>query len=260
MLVHPKLVVKKQRQGEAAEYEPQDKPVRVLKPETAITMRQLMEGVVLHGTGKSARVNGYTVGGKTGTAQIYDFAGRSYTHKYNGSFMGFAPLPNPALAIVVTLNGTSGTAGYGGQIAAPVFREIATAALRILDVPKDLPEDLPPSEDDGPTDFYDLSIAGLDPAAGPEFLSSVPQPLVQGPPMLPPGNNQDQRPFFRPANQLIGPKVPNFEGMTMRDVLQEASARGVQVDVVGRGIARAQMPPPGVVLAQGERVRVVFGR
>jgi len=48
--------------------------------------------------------------------------------------------------------------------------------------------------------------------------------------------------------------------MTMRDVLQEASARGVQVDVVGRGIARAQMPPPGVVVAQGERVRVVFGR
>ncbi len=83
-------------------------PVRVIRPETAITMRQMMEGVVLHGTGTRARLAGYTVGGKTGSAQIFDFATRHYTHTYNGSFMGFAPVTNPAIVVVVTLNGTHG--------------------------------------------------------------------------------------------------------------------------------------------------------
>jgi cell division protein FtsI (penicillin-binding protein 3) len=57
-----------------------------LKPETAITMRQMMEGVVLRGTGRlHARLEGYTSGGKTGTAQIFDFATHHYTHNYNAS-------------------------------------------------------------------------------------------------------------------------------------------------------------------------------
>jgi cell division protein FtsI (penicillin-binding protein 3) len=256
LLVRPKLVLKRQRSGEQPESEPDVPPKRILKPETAITMRQLMEGVVLHGTGKAARLRGYTSAGKTGTAQIYDFAGRAYTHKYNGSFMGFAPVKDPSIAMVVTLNGTNGTSGYGGTVAAPVFREIASAALRLLDVPKDLPEDLPPPTDAGPDDTYDLSIAGLDPNEGPELFSSVP-PLVQGPPML---AGPDQRTFLPASSQLVGPKVPSFTGMTMRDVMEEATARGMQVEMAGRGIARAQFPAAGVILPQGERVRIVFGR
>ena len=57
--------------------------------------------------------------------------------------MGFAPLTNPAIVVVVTLNGTHGTAGFGGLAAAPVFQVVATEALRVLDVPKDLPEQAP---------------------------------------------------------------------------------------------------------------------
>src|SRR6185436_14582121 len=128
-LVKPRLVLKRQHLGQPVEVEEDAKPLRIIKPETAITMRQLMEGVVLHGTGKGARLKGYTSGGKTGTAQIFDFEHHVYTHKYNGSFMGFAPVQNPAIVIVVTLNGTIGSSGYGGAVAAPVFREIATAAL-----------------------------------------------------------------------------------------------------------------------------------
>jgi len=256
MLIRPKLILRRQRAGEPAEPEPDTPPKRILKPETAITMRQMMEGVVLHGTGRAARLRGYTVGGKTGTAQIYDFAGHTYSHKYNGSFMGFAPLQNPAIAMVVTLNGTNGTSGYGGAVAAPVFHEIATAALRFLDVPRDLPDDLPVEKDDGPNDTYDLSIAGLDPSDGSELVSSVP-PLVQGPPMM---AGPDQRSFLQASNQLVGPKVPDFTGMTMREVVQEAAARGLQLEMVGRGIARAQLPQPGSMLPRGEKVRVAFGR
>jgi cell division protein FtsI (penicillin-binding protein 3) len=256
LMIKPKLVIKKQRTGEPAEVEPEQRPVRVLRPQTAITMRQMMEGVVLHGTGKGrANLKGYTSGGKTGTAQIYDFATRTYTHHYNGSFLGFAPVANPAVVIIVTLNGTSGGSGYGGQVAAPVFREVATAALRILDVPKDLPEDVPPVEDEQ-TDTDDLSIAGLDPEAGPELESSVPTMLVQGPPAL------DQHFFATVAGTTVssGPRVPDFSGKTMRDALEVASSTGLQIEVLGRGIARAQQPPPGAILPRGEKVRVQFTR
>src|SRR5205807_1246014 len=121
---------------------PGDTPVRILRPETAITMRQMMEGVVLRGTGRGhANLKGYTSGGKTGSAQIYDVKGHVYTHNYNASFLGFAPVANPQIVIAVTLNHTTGgSAGYGGPVAAPVFRAVAMDALRMLDVPKDLPE------------------------------------------------------------------------------------------------------------------------
>ena len=137
MLVKPRLVLKR---GDRVE--PVPAPVRVLKPENAITMRQMMEGVVLVGTGSRARLAGYSSGGKTGSAQIYDYASKHYTHTYNGSYMGFAPMTNPQVVVVVTLNGTHGEAGFGGQAAAPVFKIVAGEALRVFDVPKDLPENV----------------------------------------------------------------------------------------------------------------------
>src|ERR1700738_5106376 len=112
-------------------------------------MRRMMEGVVIkpNGTGhKYAQIPGYTSAGKTGTAQIYDVKSHVYTHLYNASFMGFAPVTNPAIVVVVTVNGASGMAGYGGPSAGPVFREVAAAALRLLNIPKDLPDDEPSPE------------------------------------------------------------------------------------------------------------------
>ncbi len=141
MLIKPRLVVSRQKQGQSAETFPPDTPKRIMHPETAIKMRQMMEGVVLHGTGKQAALAGYTSGGKTGSAQVFDLRAHVYTHTYNASFLGFAPVVNPQIVVAVTLNGTThGSAGFGGAVAAPVFREVATTALRIFDVPKDLPD------------------------------------------------------------------------------------------------------------------------
>ena len=118
-------------------------PHRILKPETAITMRQDdgRRGAVWHRQ-RIRQLKGYSSAGKTGSAQIFDYATGHYTHSYNASFMGFAPVTNPAIVVVVTVNGThGGSAGYGGPVvAAPVFREVATEALRVLDVPRDLPD------------------------------------------------------------------------------------------------------------------------
>ena len=87
-----------------------------------------------------AKIQGYSTGGKTGSAQIFDTAIHHYSHNYNGSFMGFAPVTNPRVVVVVTVNGTHGEAGFGGPTAGPVFRAVATEALRLLDVPHDLPD------------------------------------------------------------------------------------------------------------------------
>jgi cell division protein FtsI (penicillin-binding protein 3) len=238
LLVKPRLVLKKGNQAE-----PVDQPVRVLKPETAITMRQMMEGVVLPGgTGIRARLEGYTSGGKTGSAQIYDPAAKRYTHTYNGSFMGFAPLTNPAMVAVVTLNGTHGTAGFGGQASAPVFHAVVTEALRVLDVPKDLPDrDLPPAPAASKREPSDLAIADIG-SGQPNILED--------------SDDEDQPAPAQPA----GPTVPNFRGMTMRAVLAEAVAKGLTVLPDGSGVAQVQYPPPGSPLHQGERIRVQFVR
>src|SRR6185312_7657500 len=136
LLVKPRLVLKR-----GGKTEPVEAPVRILKPENAILMRQMMEGVVLHGTGRlHARLNGYTSAGKTGTAQIYDLQTHHYSHNYNASFVGFAPVTNPALVVLVTVHNTSGENGQGADAAAPVFTNIMTEALRMLDVPRDIPE------------------------------------------------------------------------------------------------------------------------
>jgi cell division protein FtsI (penicillin-binding protein 3) len=101
-------------------------------------MRQMMEGVVLRGTGRGlANLKGYTSGGKTGSAQIYDAKAHIYTHNYNASFLGFAPVANPQIVIAVTLNHTtSGGDGYGGPVARRFSAEVAMMRLRMLDVPE----------------------------------------------------------------------------------------------------------------------------
>jgi cell division protein FtsI (penicillin-binding protein 3) len=245
---------------------PMAQPVRVLRPETAITMRGMMEGVVLkpYGTGhKYARLLGYTSAGKTGTAQIYDYKLRQYTHMYNASFMGFAPVTNPRIVIVVTINGTEGTAGYGGPTSAPVFREVAAAGLRVMDVPKDLPEMLP-SEGGDEADENDVAIAGVG--------SSIPPPLVQASdavatddrPVVSANNALDQRGLLARngdfQQDLAGPLVPDFQGKSVRGVIQQAAALGIPVEFTGSGVARAQAPGPGVILPSGSWVRVQFGR
>jgi cell division protein FtsI (penicillin-binding protein 3) len=268
MLVRPRLVMARQKPGEPLETFQPAIPQRVIRPETAIQMRRMMEGVVLEGTGKGyANLKGYTSGGKTGSAQIYDKDVHAYTHHYNASFLGFAPVANPRVVIAVTLEGTSGgPAGYGGPVAAPVFREVAVNALRIMDVPKDLPEAEPSRISSTPADVDDLSIAGLgDPPAGQRSVSSVtPPPVRGGTPVSAGESSPDRRPFLtaqvRDSAIDSGPKTPDFRGMTVRAVLEESAARGVEVERVGSGLARSQNPPPGTVLPPHTPVRVEFAK
>jgi stage V sporulation protein D (sporulation-specific penicillin-binding protein) len=118
---------------------PERKPRRVMSPENALTLRRDMETVVTQGTGKSAKIAGYSVAGKTGTAQIAK-NGR-YGHGYVASFAGFLPVEKPRLAILVSVwHPRRGQ--YGGVVSAPVFREIARQSVAYLKIPPDAPFDL----------------------------------------------------------------------------------------------------------------------
>ena len=120
-----------------------DSSRRVIRPETAAMMRKMLEDVVLEGTGKLARLDGYTVAGKTGTAQKIDPAtGRYSKHDFIASFVGCAPVNSPALTVLVVLDSPVGV-HFGGDVAAPVFREVAQQALSYLHVPPDIPVEPP---------------------------------------------------------------------------------------------------------------------
>ena len=260
MLVRPRIILKR---GDKAE--PVEAPVRILKPDTVMKMRIMMEGVVLRGTARqTARLDGYTSAGKTGTAQIFE--NRHYTHLYNASFMGFTPVTNPRLVILVTLNGTEGNSGMGGAAAAPVFKEIAIEALRMLDVRKDIPEDeiaaARKAKNDTRPIFEEPSIADL---AGSSIMaedSSLRELLAeQTAPVQPVAVSVlDEGIPPAPVQRPNGPVVPDFRGKSMRDVVELASADGIQVSLEGSGVARAQLPRPGMPLRRGERIRVVFTR
>ncbi len=97
----------------------------------------MMEGVTLHGTARKAQLDGYTAAGKTGTAQKIDPKTRAYSAtKFIGSFVGFAPVSNPAVVIIVVIDEPLGSY-HGGDVAAPVFREIAEQILPELNVTPD---------------------------------------------------------------------------------------------------------------------------
>ncbi|MFZ0796756.1 MAG: penicillin-binding protein [Terriglobales bacterium] len=111
---------------------------RVISPLTAAEMKQMLQGVVLHGTGRKALLEGYTSAGKTGTAQKFDPAIGKYSHtKYYASFAGFAPINDPQIAVVVVLDSAVGL-HQGGQVSAPVFQRITQQVLEYLHVPHDV--------------------------------------------------------------------------------------------------------------------------
>src|SRR5438105_2441082 len=111
---------------------------RIISSLTAAQMRQMMQGVVLHGTGTKAKLIGYSSAGKTGTAQKVDPATHAYSHtKYVATFAGFAPINSPAVTIAVVLDSAVGL-HQGGQVSAPVFTRIAQQVLEYLHTPHDV--------------------------------------------------------------------------------------------------------------------------
>jgi cell division protein FtsI/penicillin-binding protein 2 len=130
-IVRPRIV--KQiidRKGQVVKDFPVKVRNRVISTETVLKMRSVLKGVVDSGTGKKAKLEDDSAGGKTGTAQKVE-QGTYSSSKYIGSFIGFAPIEKPVLAVVVCVDEPH-PVYYGGDVAAPVFRNVVNDSLRYL--------------------------------------------------------------------------------------------------------------------------------
>jgi len=163
---------------------------RVLSTLTAAQMRKMMEGVVLYGTGKQAQLNGYSSGGKTGTAQKIDPATHTYSKTMHvASFAGIAPVNDPVIAVAVVMDNPKG-AYYGASVSAPVFAEVAQQVLEYLGVahdidlrpPKPSKADKPVTEDDGGEDAANIEALY---AAANDLPSDDPLRAASGPAATP---------------------------------------------------------------------------
>jgi len=256
-LIHPHLVAWKQAPGGPKEVTKYPVPVQVLKPETVMTMRMMMRRVITEpgGTGHHLHVVGYTIAGKTGTAQIYDFTHRVYTHRYNASFLGFAPMENPSIVVVVTITGTSGEAGYGAWAAGPVFVKTMSDALARMGVPRDVPEEV---EELAEKDKDQEKAAPKDQSADDVSLSELSTPLTPEERKEALGDADADGAVADVSHDPDAPKAPDFVGKTVKEVMEKAAENGVEVDMYGEGVARAQSPSADAFLVPGEHVRVRF--
>jgi membrane peptidoglycan carboxypeptidase len=126
---------------------------RTIKADTAAELTTIMEGVVERGTGKPARIDGYTIAGKTGTAAKL-INGEYSKQKYFSSFIGFMPSRKPAIAVIVMVDAPSAGPYFGGLVAAPIFKRIGEIAVRHLAIPRSIdpetpvvmPRNIPPSQ------------------------------------------------------------------------------------------------------------------
>ena len=126
-------------------------PQQATDARTAAAVRGMMEDVMIEGTGKHSQLDGYTSGGKSGTAQQIDPAtGRYSATRYNASFVGFAPVNNPAVTILAVLDSPVGP-HHGGQVGGPIFKRVAEQVLAYLGVAHDvpLPSDVETAKNEG---------------------------------------------------------------------------------------------------------------
>jgi cell division protein FtsI (penicillin-binding protein 3) len=198
---------------------------RVISVDTARKVTTMMEAVTqTGGTGTSAAVEGYSVAGKTGTAQKVDPVTKRYSSKRTGSFIGFVPASNPRLTILVVVDEPK-KSPYGGIVAAPAFGAIARQALSYLRIP--------PEKND----------------------RKAPAPIQQ---QAMPAPTEDEAAEGEIVNSDDGEQMPNMRGMSIRQVMQLMEKRRLNIRLIGSGRAIEQQPAAGQQITPTDQVWVRF--
>jgi len=199
---------------------------RTISPKTSAQMREILGNVVQEdGTGTQARIKGFLVGGKTGTAQKVEVGtGRYSPDKRISSFVGFLPLHDPEFLILVVIDEPKGEV-YGGVVAAPAFNQIAVKTAYYLG--------LSPTEPVG----QDTATAAREKSGTPGVrMTRVATGLGE--------------------SSLV---MPDLRGLSMGRVVDLMDRYSVRLKLVGTGLARAQSPRPGGILVPGAVCTVTFG-
>jgi cell division protein FtsI (penicillin-binding protein 3) len=203
---------------------------RTVSERTASQMTAIMEAVVEEGTGKSARIAGYTIAGKTGTSHKATTGGYSPS-EYNASFVGFVPSRKPELAIIVVIDSPHGKGYMGGVVAAPIFKRVAEASLRHLGIAPTV--NAPPP----------VLVAGNADEDVPPIVPVVHQPPVPQAPL-----------------RVDDGLMPNLLGMSARDATKVLTGLGLTSRPTGAGFVVEQSPAPGTALVPGTACVLTLGR
>ena len=245
---------------------------RIISQKSAQELCLILEGEVTRGTGKNAYIEGYRVGGKTGTAQKSKPGGGYMEGEYVSSFIGLAPADNPRLVCLIVIDAPKGYPYYGGTVAAPGVREILKDSLRYLNEP--LRGDASKSNADAPVaetvmvpDLVNLPLA--------EALSSLNSrglnAKVEGKGDLVWQQTPKAQTKLARGSQIIiylSPfskdnvdaeiTVPDLQGKSMKEVARILSDLGLHLSPEGYGISYEQLPQAGKVLTSGSTIKVKF--
>jgi membrane peptidoglycan carboxypeptidase len=252
-------------------------PEQVTDPRTAATVREMMEGVLLGGgTGKPAALNGYTAAGKSGTAQKIDpHTGRYSPTQYVASFVGFAPVNEPAVTILVVLDSPEG-AHHGGEVGGPVFKRIAEQVLAYLDVAHDVPMTAPAGTEtakngqqtQAPGSGPDQFRADANQAAANHEAANL-ENVARFQAVVAKKDQAENRAASQEANgraptiafsEEDSVEVPDFSGQSVRGVTETCSRLGLIPSLLGSGVALEQSPEARTRVIRGSTVTVRFGR
>ena len=234
-----------------------------ISPETSETLRGLLENVVENGGGKNAYIEGYRIGGKTGTAQVYK-EGRIVSDVHIGSFYGFAPADDPLISVLVIVKEAQVPVDYGGTTAAPFARQILEESLGLLGVERRGDEN---SVEAPVPDVRGLTIGearrkltqegfnALDDGASTVVLDQLPPPgatlVTGGHVML----------YTASSSQLTAEElvcVPDLAGMNDVECARLLRRRGLIISMAGTGLCVSQSPAAGEYVQPGATIHVVL--
>jgi cell division protein FtsI (penicillin-binding protein 3) len=255
----PHLIREIRNSAGVSTYRPNVEQHRVISQETARALRGMLEGVTLNGTAKKAQLDGYSAAGKTGTAQKIDPRTKGYSStKFVASFVGFAPVNNPAVVIIVVIDEPGG-AYHGGDVAAPVFRQIAEQILPDMGV-------MPDTEFKNP----ELIARAVETPAqiaqqrGDEKrIESERQEQRSREATMPRVVTRDSRGgeivyASAVSNSMV---MPDLRGRSVRDAARACSQLGMHLEARGEGgRVMAQNPQAGAELRPGQVVYIDFGK
>lgn len=234
-----------------------------ISEETSATMRELLELVVSEGGAKNAAIEGYRIGGKTGTAQVYK-DGRIARDVHIGSFLGFAPADDPRIALLVIVDEADVPVDYGGTTAAPFARQILADVLPYLGCK---PSSQDEREEIAVEDVVGLPLwqarkviaeqgfSVLDDGAGDTVTAQMPSgggKLIEGGQVMLYTYTDDPP----QTEELVC--VPDVEGLSIARAASLLRQRGLDMTIEGTGFAIRQEPAAGQYVEQGGVVRVVF--
>jgi cell division protein FtsI (penicillin-binding protein 3) len=227
---------------------------RVISEETARTLMRLMVQIVEHGTGHAAAIQGYDVGGKTGTAQKMDPATRRYSHAPGVlSFVGVAPADDPRFVMLVMLDEPKNEK-WGSEAAAPVFASIGREVLRYLEVP---------ARDAQPVQFVATERQREAAANARPFVERSEAAERAGEARQPASSNTARElasstTAGEPATSIT--LMPDLQGKPLRQALAALAVLRADVELEGSGVVVQQIPAAGAPVVTDAAIRLTLAR